>query len=154
MRYRRRRRNPSAMSQMVNLENPVLILAVAGVAIYAIYSISQGIKKAADAAGNAAAAAAGAVGGALTGNNALTQGTPYAGAGVAGTLGAATNDVLGGVPQSLGESIGGAIYSLFHGSNTPAASTPGSATAAPAGATGATSPNVTGMTGVTGATYQ
>lgn len=119
MRYRRRRRNPDHVSQA--LESPLIVVALVGLAAYAIYTVSQGVKNAAAAAENAASA----VGGALTGNNALTAGTAYAGAGLPGTLGAATNEVLGGAPQSIGDAIGGAIYSLFHGSTTPLASNPG-----------------------------
>lgn len=47
---------------------------------------------------------AGAVGGVLTGDNALTKGTPYEGAGVVATPAAAANVLLGGVPQKVGES--------------------------------------------------
>jgi hypothetical protein len=58
---------------------------------------------------------AGAVaGGIVSGNNALTEGTTYAGAGVVGTLGAATNAASGGVLQSAGEAIGGWFYDLTH----------------------------------------
>ena len=50
----------------------------------------------------------------LTGDNSLTEGTPYAGAGVLGTVGAATNAVLGGVPQKIGEALGGWLFDLTH----------------------------------------
>lgn len=52
-------------------------------------------------------------GGLLSGNNSLTKGTPYAGAGVVGTAGAATNKVLGGAPQAIGERLGDTLYSWF-----------------------------------------
>lgn len=55
-----------------------------------------------------------ALGGVFSGNNKLTKDTPYEGAGVAGTLGAATNNVLGGAPQAVGESIGSGLFSLFN----------------------------------------
>lgn len=63
-------------------------------------------------------AAATFAGSLVTGNNALTQGTPYQGAGVAGTLGAATNVASGGALQSVGEWLGGSIFDLTH--STPA----------------------------------
>lgn len=44
-------------------------------------------------------------GGIVTGDNALTRGTPYQGAGVLGTLGAATNAASGGTFQAIGEKI-------------------------------------------------
>lgn len=53
----------------------------------------------------AVGAAADTVAGIATGNNALTDGTPYAGTGVLGTLGAATNAVSGGAFQAIGERI-------------------------------------------------
>jgi hypothetical protein len=52
--------------------------------------------------------------GVVSGNNALTSGTPYAGAGVLGTLGAAVNEASGGTLQSIGESLGGFVFDLFH----------------------------------------
>jgi hypothetical protein len=66
-------------------------------------------KKVLGAAGAAAGAAASAAGGALSGNNSLTQGTPYQGAGALGTLGAATNTVSGGAFSSLGNWLSGQI---------------------------------------------
>lgn len=59
-------------------------------------------------------AAAQAVGGVVSGNNALTQGTAYENKGVVGTLGAATNSALGGVPQAIGEALGGWLYDVTH----------------------------------------
>lgn len=50
---------------------------------------------------------AGAAGGVLSGNNALTEGTAYQDKGVAGTLGAGADAILGGFPSWLGEAIGG-----------------------------------------------
>lgn len=75
--------------------------------------------RAAKAAGQAVGATVDTAAGVLTGNNAITQNatnaagektTSYEGAGVLGTLGASTNAILGGVPASIGEWIGGAIY--------------------------------------------
>jgi len=50
-----------------------------------------------------------AAGGVITGDNALTQGTPYQGAGVPGTLGAVANDVSGGTLSTFGSWLGGLI---------------------------------------------
>lgn len=50
----------------------------------------------------------------VSGNNAVTRGTPYEGAGILGTLGSATNTALGGVPQSIGEKIGDWLFDLTH----------------------------------------
>lgn len=54
------------------------------------------------------------VGGIVSGNNAVTRGTVYEGAGVLGTLGAATNSASGGVFERVGEWLGGSIYDLTH----------------------------------------
>lgn len=61
-------------------------------------------------------------GGLLSGNNALTAGTDYAGTGIFGTLGAATNKVLGGAPDAVGNKIGSGLYGLF-GAPTPGSGT-------------------------------
>jgi hypothetical protein len=53
----------------------------------------------------------------------VNQGTPYAGAGVVGTLGNATDQVSGGVLSTLGGWIGGSVYDLVHGSYDPNAVT-------------------------------
>lgn len=58
--------------------------------------------------------AASAAGGVVSGNNALTAGTPYAGAGVAGTLGAAANSASGGVLSNIGGTLGDWLYNTFH----------------------------------------
>jgi hypothetical protein len=71
-----------------------------------------------------------AAGGVLSGNNALTAGTPYQGTGLAGTLGAGANVVSGGALQSLGEWLGGKaadLHDYFTGSD-PTASTPADVT--------------------------
>lgn len=54
------------------------------------------------------------VGGVLSGHNALTTNTPYDGYGVVGTLGAATNSLLGGMPQNIGEWLSGKIFDVTH----------------------------------------
>ena len=69
-------------------------------------------------------------GGVLSGNNALTQGTPYQGAGIAGTLGAGANVVSGGVLQSIGDWLGGKAADLhdYLSGSDPTASVPSSTT--------------------------
>lgn len=52
--------------------------------------------------------------GIATGNNALTKGTSYEGAGIVGTLGAAANEASGGFLEKLGSSIGGTLYDWIH----------------------------------------
>ncbi len=58
--------------------------------------------------------AAQAVGGLVTGNNAMTQGTAYEGAGVAGTLGATVDAAGGGIFSRFGSWIGGTVYDMTH----------------------------------------
>lgn len=62
----------------------------------------------------AVVAAADTGAGIVTGNNAITKGTPYEGAGVLGTLGSAVNQASGGTLQSIGEKIGGTLYDWMH----------------------------------------
>ena len=57
------------------------------------------------------------VAGLATGNNVITQTArtdAYQGAGIFGTLGAATDHVLGGAPSSVGEWLGGKLYDWTH----------------------------------------
>lgn len=86
------------------------------VALIVVYYIG---KKIVTAGAQAAGAAASATGGALSGNNSLTQGTPYEGAGILGTLGAATNTILGGAPEKIGNWIGGALPGNNYDPNAP-----------------------------------
>jgi hypothetical protein len=44
----------------------------------------------------------------------FNKGTPYEGAGVIGTLGNATDKVLGGAPSAVGGAVGRALYDWFH----------------------------------------
>lgn len=76
------------------------------VALVVVYYVG---KKIVGAAGAAAGAAASAAGGALSGNNSLTAGTPYQGAGALGTLGAATDTVSGGVFSTIGNWLSGKV---------------------------------------------
>lgn len=52
--------------------------------------------------------------GIVTGDNAVTKGTPYEGAGILGTLGAVANEASGGVLQSWGEKLGAYTYEMLH----------------------------------------
>src|SRR5689334_7890370 len=61
-----------------------------------------------------AAAVAAAAGGLVTGNNAVTQGTPYAGTGVLATPAAIANDASGGVLAEFGGWLGRSIYDWTH----------------------------------------
>ena len=81
------------------------------VAVIVVYYVGKHVIAGATQAAGAAASAAGGV---LSGNNSLTQGTPYQGAGILGTLGAATNTVSGGALQSAGESLGDWLYDTFN----------------------------------------
>lgn len=58
----------------------------------------------------------------------VNQGTPYAGAGVVGTLGNLTNQASGGVLSSLGEAIGGKLFDWFGPSYDPNAAAPDTST--------------------------
>lgn len=60
------------------------------------------------------AGAARTVDGVVSGNNALTVGTPYAGYGVVGTVAGVANRASGGALQSIGESLGGWFYDVTH----------------------------------------
>jgi hypothetical protein len=44
----------------------------------------------------------------------FNKGTPYEGAGAIGTLGNATNQILGGAPAAVGSAIGTTLYNLTH----------------------------------------
>jgi len=61
--------------------------------------------------------AAKGVGGIISGDNALTEGTAYAGAGVAGTAGAAVNAASGGLFENIGSWLGNAVYDVTHPSD-------------------------------------
>jgi hypothetical protein len=76
------------------------------VAVVVVYYIG---KKVVGAAGHAAGAVVNTAAGAISGNNALTQGTAYQGAGILGTLGAAFNSASGGGLASIGEWLGGKV---------------------------------------------
>ena len=89
-----------------------IAIAVGGIVLYALYSKA---KTDALAAGQAVA---GAVGGASPLQNSTnadgSRQTAYQGKGLLGTLGATVNNLLGGVPSSIGQSIGGGLYDFFN----------------------------------------
>lgn len=90
------------------------ILAAAGVAALVLMRWGD---KIAEGATEAAGAAVDMTTGVLTGNNQITQTartTAYQGAGILGTLGAATDQILGGVPSRIGESLGGWLYEAIN----------------------------------------
>lgn len=91
-------------------QNPLVLAGAAVLVIGAVYYLARKtISDTVDAAG-----------GILSGDNALTKGTPYEGAGVAGTLGAGANAVTGGLLEKAGSFIGGKLYDWF--GSDPAAS--------------------------------
>jgi len=61
-----------------------------------------------------ASAAVDTAGGILTGENSLTKGTPYEGTGLLGSMGAAANEISGGVLEGLGGGVGIWLYDVFH----------------------------------------
>ncbi|HWH83457.1 MAG TPA: hypothetical protein VNU71_14595 [Burkholderiaceae bacterium] len=90
--------------------------AAAAVAAVLAYKFVDGAKQAAGAVIDTTA-------GVFTGNNAITENqtnaagektTAYQGAGVLGTVGAATNSVSGGVFASWGEDLGAWFYDATH----------------------------------------
>jgi hypothetical protein len=108
---------PKALQQ-----EPVVLLGLGIIAVLVVYYVAKNAIGGAVAAGGAVVNAAGGV---LSGNNALTTGTPYQGAGVLGTAGAAANSVSGGLFQSIGDWIGGTAADIFQPSAVTAASAQG-----------------------------
>lgn len=99
------------------LENPLPLAAAAVLIIGTLYFLARKTVK------DVAEAGAGLV----TGNNAITQNqtnlsgektAAYEGKGVAGTVGAATNAVSGGLFATIGEKIGGGLFSIFGAKDT------------------------------------
>ena len=88
----------------------VTILAVAGVVGFLLWSKLP-------SAGEVAGGAADLVGGVLSGKNVVTESArtdAYSGAGVVGTLGAAVDNVSGGIFSRAGERLGGWVFDLTH----------------------------------------
>lgn len=94
------------------LDNPLPLALSAAVILGAVYFIGRQFAK----------DAAKAAGGLISGNNPITESatnvsgekvTAYQGSGVAGTLGATANAISGGVLASVGQKIGGTLFSIF-----------------------------------------
>ncbi len=86
------------------LDNPVQLALGVGIVVASVYLLGRQL----------AADLGGAAGGIVSGDNVITRGTPYQGAGIAGTLGAATNAASGGILERTGSAIGGFFYDLFN----------------------------------------
>ncbi len=89
----------SAAAGYLSKQSPVQLALAAGLILGVVYFLGR--KTLSDVASG--------VGGVASGNNALTEGTAYAGKGVAGTLGAAVNTASGGIFERFGSWIGGQI---------------------------------------------
>jgi hypothetical protein len=103
-------------------ENQPLLLGAGVLAVVLIVMASKAAKAGADLVSQGVATTIDVAGGVLTGNNAVTENatnaageatTAYQGAGIVGTVGAATNAASGGVLASIGESIGGTLFDWF-----------------------------------------
>lgn len=103
--------------------SPVTVAILAGAAVVGVIlwrqgdNIADGVSTLYGDAKDAAAGTVDMVGGVLTGNNPVTTGartTAYENAGILGTLGAATDRLLGGAPSTVGEYIGGKIFDWTH----------------------------------------
>jgi hypothetical protein len=91
------------------------IAIVAAIGIVTAVIVAQ---RAAAAISSSAGAVVDYGSGLVTGNNGITstaRTTAYQGAGVFGTLGAATDAMFGGMLSQAGETIGGWVYDLTHG---------------------------------------
>lgn len=97
----------------------VVAVGAVGLVAFFAYEIVQLLRTTAAAAEEVGKQTVGLV----TGDNVITQNqhnfdgtaqTAYQGAGIAGTLGAATNSVSGGALSSVGEYIGGKIFDWTH----------------------------------------
>jgi hypothetical protein len=86
------------------LDNPIQLALGIAVVIGVVYYVGR--KVVTDVASTGASI--------VSGDNAITRGTPYQGAGILGTLGSAANTALGGVPQSVGERLGDWLFELTH----------------------------------------
>jgi hypothetical protein len=89
------------------VEQPIQLAIGVGIVVGIAYFLVKHV--------GAEAAKAGA--GLVTGDNALTKGTPYQNKGVVGTIAAAANAASGNVLQSIGESVGGWLYDVTHPSD-------------------------------------
>jgi len=85
-------------------QNPLMLAAGVALVIGVVYFLG----------GKTLKAAAQIAGGIVSGNNALTEGTVYQGAGILGTLGSAANEASGGFFETTGSKIGGWVYDVLH----------------------------------------
>jgi hypothetical protein len=83
---------------------PIQFAIGAGLVVAVVYYV---VKHAGAAAVETAAAA-------ISGDNALTHGTPYQDKGVIGTVAAAADRASGGSLRSIGEALGGWLYDVTH----------------------------------------
>lgn len=88
------------------------LLIIGGVAVVGTVLLIWGVSRFGGAVVDTA-------GGILSGNNSLTDGTAYEGAGVVGTVGAATNTISGGFLGELGSDLSLALFDLFGPSYDP-----------------------------------
>ena len=110
------------MSKINFQDKPIEYAVLALAAAIGVYVVIKSLTTAAGAAANSVAAGVsgvvGAGAGIATGNNVVTAGTPYEGAGIFGTLGASVNDILGGVPAGIGTWVGGKLAGDSYDPNT------------------------------------
>lgn len=94
------------MSKVANaaLNNPVQFAIAAAVVVGVVYFATRAVAK----------QAAAAVGGVVSGNNAITNGTPYAGTGIVATPAAIANSASGGLLAEFGGWLGRSVYDLTH----------------------------------------
>jgi len=103
----------------ISKQSPLMLAGAGVLVIGVVYLLArQTVKDVVSAVGDVANVGIGA----LTGNNAVTQNqhnfdnestNAYKNKGIFGTLGGATNSVLGGLPASAGESLGGWLFDIF-----------------------------------------
>lgn len=86
------------------LDNPIQVAIGLGLVLGVVYFLSR--KTITDVAA--------AAGGVVSGDNWLTQGTPYQNKGVVGTVASAANSASGGALQSIGEALGGWLFDVTH----------------------------------------
>lgn len=90
---------------------------VAIVAVIGVVTVLVATRAMAQSAATAAGAVVDYGAGLMSGNNGITSSartSAYEGAGVFGTLGAATDAAFGGVLSQAGEVLGGFVYNVTH----------------------------------------
>lgn len=102
------------MAASHNMIKNETMITVGGIVLIAV-GAAWAIKKAGGAIGSAATAVTDTAAGIVTGNNAVTAAArtdAYQGAGILGTMGAATDIASGGLFSRVGEWIGGKVADL------------------------------------------